>query len=259
MIREVQYQTFRELRDDGDNSIGFASSYDLRKSWYHPQIKIPAGERAAKWALATHYERLGGRDAQAYWLPPTIEEVTAENGTLRLTMSSEIRTRDDSDGKLLGFAIAGEDRRFFPAEIDYYSDGSTDNRNRPIYQRHVLVLQSPHVSDPQHYRYAWARNPMGNLVNSRQVPLATQRSDQWLPEETPVKFPTPPGMDESGQRRHRMNRLRRELQLADTERQILEARATLERLESQFQADQEAWEKQKAAELERARPAANVE
>ena len=50
-IREAQYQTFLDLRDAGDKNIGFASSFDLRKSWYHPQIKIPAGERAAKWAL----------------------------------------------------------------------------------------------------------------------------------------------------------------------------------------------------------------
>ena len=31
------------------------------------------------------------------------------------------------------------------------------------------------VPAPRHYRYAWARNPMANLSNSRQVPIATQR------------------------------------------------------------------------------------
>ncbi|MCP5517359.1 MAG: hypothetical protein H7A45_08900 [Verrucomicrobiales bacterium] len=253
LIREAQYQTFRELREAGDDAVGFASSYDLRKSWYHPQIKIPAGERAAKWALATQYGLLGERDATDYWLPPVIEKVERVDGTLRLTMSSEIRTRDDSDGQMLGFAIAGEDRRFFPAGIDYYTDGSTDNRNQPIYQRNVLVLASPFVATPQHYRYAWARNPMANLVNTRQVPLGTQRSDDWLAEETPIRFPTPPGMDEAGQRRHRLNRLRKELQLADTERQLGEARAVIERLERQYQADKQAWEKTKAAEFEKAR------
>lgn len=254
LIREAQYRTFRELREAGDATIGFASSYDLRKSWYHPQIKIPAGERAAKWALATHYGLLGGRDAEEYWLPSTVEQVEAAEGTLRLTMSSEIRTRDDSDGKMLGFAIAGKDRRFLPAEISYYTDGSVNDRNQPIYQRHVLVLSSPFVAEPQHYRYAWARNPMANLVNPRQVPLGTQRSDDWLPEETPITFPTPPGMDEAGQRRYRFNRLRKELQLADVERQIREAKATLERLEKPFLADEAAWEKQKSDERERTRP-----
>lgn len=258
LIREVQYQTFRELREAGDEAIGFASSYDLRKSWYHPQIKIPAGERAAKWALATQYRLFGGRGAQDYWLPPTIEKVETTDGALRLTVSSEIRTRDDSDGRLLGFAVAGKDRRFFPAEIVYYTDGSLNNRKQPIYQRNVLVLSSPFVGEPQHYRYAWARNPMANLVNPRQVPLGTQRSDDWLPEETPIKFPAPATMDEQGQRRYRANRLRKELQLADTERQILDARATIERLEKQFLADQETWEKDKAAEIEKARARENA-
>ena len=63
MIREAQYQTFRDFRDAGDENIGFVSSFDLRKSSYHPQIKIPAGERAAKWALVTQYELLQGGDA----------------------------------------------------------------------------------------------------------------------------------------------------------------------------------------------------
>ena len=52
-IREAQYRTFLDLRAAGDKNAGFVSSFDLRKSWYHPQIKIPVGERAAKWALAS--------------------------------------------------------------------------------------------------------------------------------------------------------------------------------------------------------------
>jgi len=66
LIREAQYKTFRDFYDAGDKGIGFASCFDLRKSWYHPQIKIPAGERAAKWALVTQYDVLQGRDADLY-------------------------------------------------------------------------------------------------------------------------------------------------------------------------------------------------
>jgi len=44
------------------------------------------------------------------------------------------------------------------------------------------------VSQPKHYRYAWARNPMANIQNTRNsdIPLATQRSDDWDLEETPL-------------------------------------------------------------------------
>jgi sialate O-acetylesterase len=155
----------------------------------------------------------------------------------------------------LGFAIAGEDRRFHPADIQWYTDGSVDNRNQPRYQRNVLVLQSPFVPEPAHYRHAWARNPMTNLVNARQVPLATQRSDDWLPEETPIKIPVPPGMDPRSQARHVSNRIGKELELADLERQILEAEATILRLKEKCVVDREAWEKTKAAEAERVRAA----
>ena len=44
------------------------------------------------------------------------------------------------------------------------------------------------VENPVHFRYAWARNPMGNVqVNSHlDIPLATQRSDTWPLEEVMV-------------------------------------------------------------------------
>lgn len=251
LVREAQYQTFREFQEGGDEAIGFASSFDFRKTWYHPQIKVPAGERAAKWAMVTQYDSLGGRGSELFWLPPTIEKMEAVDGTLRLSMSSEIRTKDDSDGEMLGFAIAGKDRRFYPAEVSYGVDG-VDNRNRPRQVKNVLVLSSPHVSEPAHYRYAWARNPMANLVNSRQIPIATQRSDDWVMEETPITFPVPEGMDDRSKRRHLSGRIRKELALADTERQIKEAEATLAELKEKFLADKEAWEKSKAKEAERA-------
>ena len=67
------------------------------------------------------YEILEGRDAELYWRPPSIEEVNIEAGTIRLTMSTDIKTADDSDGEMLGFAVAGADRRFHPADIAYHA------------------------------------------------------------------------------------------------------------------------------------------
>jgi sialate O-acetylesterase len=39
-IRTVQYQTFLDLHNAGDKNIGYTSSFDLRRAWYHPQLKI---------------------------------------------------------------------------------------------------------------------------------------------------------------------------------------------------------------------------
>jgi len=252
LLREVQYKTFRELRDAGDENIGFVSSFDFRKSWYHPQIKVPVGERAAKWALGTQYGMFAGRDADDHWLPPSITEVKIADGKINLTLSSTVKTKDDSDGKLLGFAIAGADRRYYPALVDWFTDGTRDSRNRLQYKRNMLTLSSPFVAEPRHYRYAWARNPMANIVNNRGIPLATQRSDGWRLEETPIKLPVPQGMDAASARRHLAGRLRKELTLADTERRIEEAEATIAELKEQYIKEKAAWEEQKAAEAKRA-------
>lgn len=234
-IREAQYKTFRDFYDAGDTGIGFVSSFDLRKSWYHPQIKIPAGERAAKWALVRQYGILQGRDADLYWLPPSITDVKTVDGAIRLTMTTEIKTKDDSNVNLLGFAIAGQDRRFYPADVQYYTDGSVDNRNQPKYQRNVLVLSSRFVPQPVHYRHAWARNPMSNMVNSRGVPLATQRSDDWILEETPEKIVTPDNMQQDVAGRFAAGQIRKKLEIADLERRIQEAEATIAELKPVFE------------------------
>ena len=230
-IREAQYRTFRDFYDAGDKGIGFVSSFDLRKSWYHPQIKIPAGERAAKWALVSHYNILKGKDADLYWLAPSINDVKIDDGKIRLTMSTSIQKKDDSEAKMIGFTIAGKDRRFYPADVQWYTDGSVDNRNQPKYQRNILVLSSPFVPKPIHYRHAWARNPISNIVNGRGVPFATQRSDDWILEETPVKVDT----SENASSRYISNQIRKMLRLADIERRIREAEATITELKPAFE------------------------
>lgn len=230
LIREAQYKTFVDLQAAGDRNIGFASSFDQRKSFYHPQIKVPVGERVAKWALVTQYELLAGGGADEFWLPPTIKETRVEGGRIVLTMSTAVKTKDESDDRLLGFGIAGQDRKFHPAVVGYYTDGTKDNRNRPQYQKDVLVLSSPMVAQPVAYRYAWARNPMANITNGRQIPIATQRSDDWILEETPTKVVPPAGRTEDDAGRYAAGVLRKEMELIDTVRRIKEAQATIAEL-----------------------------
>ncbi|MFK7851492.1 MAG: sialate O-acetylesterase [Akkermansiaceae bacterium] len=182
-IREVQYEAYRKLVEAGDKNIGFASSYDMRRSWYHPRMKIPVGERIARWALATQYGQ-----GRMIWKPPVITKIEAKEGSIHL--SFDVPVGVPKDEVIEGFAIAGEDRRYQPAAADYLVLGK-DSRGRPRVDAKVLVLSSPHVSKPIHFRYAWGRNPMGNLTpksNEGGQPLATQRSDDWRIHEVPVKF-----------------------------------------------------------------------
>jgi len=172
-IREAQYKTFLDLREAGDKNIGFASSYDQRRSWYHPGLKIPVGERIAAWALNTQY----GFDVR--WEPPYLKEMKVEDGRLVLAFDVKGPLGTSPEGPIVGFAIAGEGGKFQSAQAEFLMTG-TDAQGKPRRDSTRLVLTSPLVPKPVHFRYAWARNPHANLVSGwDKLPLATQRSDSW--------------------------------------------------------------------------------
>ena len=64
-----------------------------------------------------------------------------------------------------GFAIAGEDRKFYWATATI--------------QGNAIVLSSPSVPKPVAVRYAWADNPDCNVYNTNGLPLVPFRSDKW--------------------------------------------------------------------------------
>ncbi len=220
-IREVHYQTFLDLQKAGDKNIGFASSFDQRRNWYHPQIKIPVGERIARWALATQY------GMKIRWQPPTIEEMQVENGKLVLTFDEDVAPYND--GPILGFAIAGQDGKFQPANAEFLSKGK-DGRNRTKSDKQVIILSSPLVPVPVHYRYGWCRNPLANLKSTdhTDIPLTPQRSDSWSMADqyeayTGKKCATPGVLNGK-----EIRELIAALRAADQERRIAEARSLLE-------------------------------
>lgn len=180
-IREAHYRTFLGFYNAGDKNIGYTDTYDLRRRWYHPQLKLPAGERIARWALATQY----GFDRQVEWKPPMLLEMEKRDGALLLKIDAEVG--DPEDGAIQGFAIAGEDRRFHPADVAYAEKGK-DARGQIQYDRKQIMLTSPMVPAPIHFRYGWGRNPLANLqaTGNKDIPFATQRSDDWKMEEIPL-------------------------------------------------------------------------
>jgi len=161
-IREVHYKTFLDFWKAGDKNIGYAASFDQRRAWYHPQIKIPVGERIAKWALATQYGKNNIR-----WLPPMIQEVKIEGDKILLKFEPH-EVRPYNDGPILGFAIAGKDGKFQPAKAEWVDK-----------DRHsIIALSSPFVPQPVYFRHAWGRNPLANL-KADGIPLDTVRNDNF--------------------------------------------------------------------------------
>ena len=222
-IREAQYKTFLKFIEAGDKHVGFASTYDLGRRWYHPQLKVPAGERLARWALASEYGVTRGMD----WEQALLQEAKADNGSMVLKFDRRV-SAEDNGLPMEGFAIAGKDRKFHPADAQYLIVGK-DDRGRNKYDNTTVVLTSPMVPEPVAFRYAWARMPMGNVrvgSGTSDVPLATQRSDDWPLEQTPlIDF----GEEYTGGKldRRQNGKLRAALRQIDLDRRIAEAKALL--------------------------------
>ena len=219
-VREAHYQTFLNLRKAGDKTIGYASSFDQHRAWYHPQLKIPVGERIAAWALATQY----GKPVR--WLPPQLKEVKAGDG--RLVLQLDTWAIPFNDGPIQGFAIAGKDGRFQPAKAEWLDKNS--GQGAPNWERSTVVLTSPFVPEPLYFRYAWGRNPLENLKSTDLVglPFDTQRNDTWtladMYEIYTGKKPATPGVLQQNEQ----NELQKALEAADLKRRAAEARLFLE-------------------------------
>ncbi len=67
--------------------------------------------------------------------------------------------------RLLGFTIAGEDRKFLTADATIVGN--------------TVVLSNAQVSKPVAVRYGWAQNPSCNLYNSEDLPASPFRTDDW--------------------------------------------------------------------------------
>ncbi|MEZ6142738.1 MAG: sialate O-acetylesterase [Zavarzinella sp.] len=224
-IRAVQYQTFLELYKAGDKNIGFASSFDQRRSWYHPQIKVPVGERISRWALATQY----GMAKQIRWLPPMLKEMFLEPGEMRLQLDSP--AGPFNDGAIEGFAIAGPDGLFQPAKAEWLT--KKDSQGKAQQNRSMIVLTSPLVPEPRYFRYAWGRNPLANLksLDHTDLPFATQRSDTWtmagMYEKYTQKKPVDPNLLDGRE----IGELRNALKTADLQRRLWLAKELLQSAE----------------------------
>ena len=223
-IREAQYQTFLEFFNAGDKNIGFVSTYDLRRQSYHPGLKIPAGERAAAWALSSQY----GMEKQFTWQAPMLKEMKMEDGALVLTFDQSVGGLSDG-AALKGFAIAGEDMKFQPAEVSHKIIGKQGRKVK--YDNKTLVLKSFLIDKPVHFRYAWARNPMGNIRRSNrfgnEIPLPTQRSDKWSNADLLKAYTGKEASDLGKLSKGDNNSLRAELTKEDQRRKLEAAKALL--------------------------------
>ena len=174
-IREAQLKAYKKLEN-----IGFVAAYDQQVNWYHPFKKVQLSERMARWALNTQY----GFDFG--WEPTLMTGFDVVNKTIILSFDKEVVSHDGRP--MEGFAIAGKNPIFYPAKADYLLIGK-DDKNRDLFDKTKIVISCENVKKPIAVRYAWARNPLGNLVNGahtdRMIPVPSFRTDSWDWPEAP--------------------------------------------------------------------------
>ncbi|MEA1875759.1 MAG: sialate O-acetylesterase [Bacteroidota bacterium] len=174
-IREAQLQAYKDLEN-----IGFVTSYDRQVNWYHPQRKIQLGERMARWALTEYY------DFDFGWKPALPVSVEKQEGTFIIGFDREVRVVDGRP--ISGMSLAGKDRKFYPAKAEFLVSGK-DDRNRDILDHTKVLISCDQVPRPEACRYAWARNPLGNLTNAplqeRVIAVPPFRTDDWDWPEAP--------------------------------------------------------------------------
>lgn len=171
-IREGQFNAYR-----GISNTGYACAYDQQVNWYHPQKKVELGERMARWALSTQYGfNLG-------WEPAVVEGIEKLKDKIIVTFSKQVKSSDDRP--MEGFSIAGIDRHFYPAKAEYLK--MQNEKGQKVNDKRRVIVWNDLVENPIELRYAWARNPLGNLVNDaeRIIPVPLFRTDNWEYPEAP--------------------------------------------------------------------------
>ena len=188
-IMEIHAKTHENTPNTGLSVI-----HDLGDSDIHPPDKRSVGERIARWALGDVYEKsivyrpdfifssMEIKEGKASLSFTGNEEKEANTKIIYTEWKAKRRkaprvkdvlpnTLDGGD--YLGFTIAGDDRRWFPAQA------------KANLKERVIEVWSDLVPEPVAIRYGWEQFSHGNL-GSRAAPHPLFRSDDWpCPEVDP--------------------------------------------------------------------------
>ncbi|MEZ6137224.1 MAG: hypothetical protein R3C53_20230 [Pirellulaceae bacterium] len=127
----------------------------------HPRNKVDVGRRLARLALANEYGvPIAARS-------PIYKSMEVKGDKVILSFDHvDAGWRPFDTQTPVGFAIAGEDKKFVWATAAIEKDGT-------------IVVSSTEVTAPVAVRYAWADNPVCNLYDGAGLPLTPFRTDDW--------------------------------------------------------------------------------
>lgn len=163
-LREAQFKALRLPGTRMAVAIDIGDANNI-----HPVNKPEFGRRLALAALGTVY---GKTDCVPSG--PLFDRHKVEGDKVRLHFTQvDGGLVSTAGGNLVGFAIAGADRRFSWGDARIEGD--------------TVVVSSPNVPQPVAVRYGWADNPEVSLYNKAGLPASPFRTDDW-----PYAPPPPP-------------------------------------------------------------------
>ena len=167
-LREAQFQTLSLVPNTAMAVIvDHGDKYDI-----HPRSKEPVGKRLALAALARDY----GQEIE--YSGPLYDRFELLPGAVRIHFTHAEGLHTSGTQRVLGFMVAGADRRFYPAQAKI--EGET------------ILVRSPEVATPVAVRYGWNNAPDLNLFNAAGLPASPFRTDTWQKAQRP----TPPITEE---------------------------------------------------------------
>jgi sialate O-acetylesterase len=170
-LREAQFLVAKEK-----TSAGLAVTIDLGEPRnLHPHRKQEVGERLGALALGLTYGR------PLVFSGPVYRSAQFDGSRVVVHFApATSRLAAQGDGPLVGFALAGADRKFHWANASIQGD--------------AIVVSSPSVPAPAAVRYAWADYPACNLSNAAGLPAAPFRSDDWSGPTSRRAYASKPGL-----------------------------------------------------------------
>jgi sialate O-acetylesterase len=153
VLRESQNETLRLANTGMAVIIDIGESKDI-----HPKNKQDVGLRLALAARALTYRQ------PVEYSGPMFHMAAAEGSAMRVYLTHADGMQARGGGAITGFEVAGADGKYAEAQVKV--DGAT------------LLVSSAQVAEPVAVRYAWADDPVCNLVNQAGLPASPFRSDQ---------------------------------------------------------------------------------
>jgi len=157
-------------------NTGMVTAVDIGDTVHaHPRNKQEVGRRLALAAESIAYGR------KVEYRGPTFKSLRKDNGALRISFTHVAGGLVVRGPSLMGFEVAGEDQKFFPAQGRIAGS--------------EVVVSSSQVPNPVAGRYAWADDPKCNLYSKVGLPALPFRSDDWtVPTQGEIhkEAPNPP-------------------------------------------------------------------